>query len=81
MWPILSKSEVGHEEQAYHLVLGRMAPESTYNVVIPDLAAQAEQYFKFIYLICAREEDHFQATSRNYQLYLALFRETLDEFH
>lgn len=71
---------MGHEEQVYHLVLGRRALESTY-VVIPDLAAQAEQYSKFTYLICAREEDHVQATSRNCQFYLVLFRETLDEFH
>jgi hypothetical protein len=47
----------------YNLVLGRIAFAPAYKVMISDLAAQAEQYSKLVYLICAGEDDHLQPSS------------------
>jgi hypothetical protein len=39
------------------LALGWMALVCAYNVVVPDLAAQAKEYAKLVYKICAGEDE------------------------
>lgn len=44
-----------------NLGLNWMAPVSAYNVVVPDLAALAKEYAKFVYKICAGEDQTLEA--------------------
>lgn len=57
------------EMMTAYLVLGWMALVNAYNVMVPDLAAQAKEYSKLVYKICEGEDEIFEEAYRDCPFY------------
>lgn len=55
-----------------YLVLGWMALVYAYNVMVPDLAAQAKEYAKLVYKICEGEDKTFEEAYRDCPFYASM---------